>query len=419
MPPKKYNLTYQQCQQLQQNPNKNPITGRKLNPEILNGIYERMKQECDQLMKEFVGESKDVIPEEIKELYKKRLRRVLKKALKPILNPKDRLEDRIQYAKIIREYVNTVQPCIQTSNAELVLLNRKKHAMDEKIVFNKQIGSESVYGTAYLNTGKGFGRLLKFSIKVMKNTFKKEVDLLRQMSKLAEEGITPNMPITYATFNCRKKIPLEESGQIAIPELIKKGNYYVVINELANGDMHDWFKYTHFRKDYESMILQMLFSLRTFHKYTGYMHNDAHLGNFLWHTITPGGYWHYFCKEFNMHVYVPNTGYLAVLWDPGLAKEISPRKVPNMDYHRVLALLRGIAHIEDYKLKKMYAIPKDTFAPFAELLGYIDQYYYNAPKDIAMEFLSIVRESPFKFIFFDKSHIPKNEKIINTTPYLI
>lgn len=430
-PKKQHSITIEQCKQLQKDPTKNPKTGRNIDPTVLRGIYQRLLKECEELEKD-AKPSDGPTSSEKKQLHKIRLRNALRRALRPILHITDSYENRVHFTKVIRKYNQMIEPCIQSSEEKkntYVLVKKETNKKTkvtktiEKIYFSKQIGSPSVYGTAFMNVGKGLGRMLRFSIKIMADRFIEEVTLLKKMSSLAEKGITPNMPITYNAFRCQsvtQKMQQEIKQNIQQPvPLTTYGRYYVVLNELATGDLHDFFRTTYTPADYESVILQVIFALRAFHKYTGYTHNDAHLGNFLYHKITPGGYWHY--KDKATDIFVPNTGYLVVLWDPGLATPMYMGRVSNMpayspylDYLRPLRLIESIGVSQFYIDKNMKPVPLDVYMPFTRLIQYIS--FYPSP-NVAMDYISSRKDKYFQHILFDKQKIPKDSFVINQTPY--
>ena len=425
--------TKKQCRRLVEEPGKNPITGRKLDPNAPNGLYRKMVNECKDVQKELdqLAKPKDApyqpeleIDESThKKILRLRLRNALRRALKPILNHKDSLENRVHYAKVVRTYLSHIQSCVRSSKQnplKVALYEEKQGQLKETIYFDRRIGSESVYGTAYLNAGKGLARVLKFSIKIMSDKFKSEVNLLKKMSQLAEKGISPNMPITYDVKQCIAPNDATLKTNKGAIDLMKKGQYYVVLNELANGDTHDFFKFVYTDRDYESIITQMLFSLQAFHN-LGYVHNDAHLGNFLWHKIEAGGFWQY--QYGNTTIYVPNTGYLMVLWDPGLAKK--PNKAdglyPNIDHYRVLTLLARIPTSPFYQNKKMIGISPTAFYPFDKVNRTI---LINLPYTKFMDaFVEVlVKLKRFHHIYYKtptENTLPSNSVILNKKAYVL
>lgn len=300
---------------------RNPRNKRKLNPDAKKGIYNQLTKICAILLKDHDSHA----PETDDNLEADRLRliRAVRKAIKPILHKTDTTEMRVKYNNIISNYLKNVQPCVDETTVKVNNIDTQKLTLtdannDPLVIFDKRIGSESVYGVAYMNMGKRFANLLKFSCKLMSvtrdNTM--ETKILKEMTQLVINGVTPNLPLTYNILKCNTKCKIQLCPQVT------RSKYYVVMSELANCDIQNWFKEVYTYDEYMSVIMQLLISVQTFHN-MGYIHNDTHLGNFLIHKIKPGGFWHYVYKSGNkdIDIYIPNTGYLAVIWDPGLANK--------------------------------------------------------------------------------------------------
>ena len=338
-------FTKEDCTIWKKEPLRNPRNKRKLNPDAKKGIYNQLVKLCSILLKE----PEPAVPTTDDNLEADRLRliRAIRKAIKPIIHKIDTTEMRVKYNTIIGNYIKNIQPCLQESVIKntntLVLVDKTNSPI---ITFDKQIGSKSAYGMAYMNAGRGFAKLLKFSCKLMDVTSDntREIKVLRLMSKAVIKGITPNMPLTYNYQQC--KVPCKIQS---CPSVTKYGKYYIVMSELANCDIQNWLKDTYSENIYTSVILQLLFAIQAFHN-MDYIHQDTHLGNFLIHKIKPGGYWHY---KFNndIDIYVPNLGYLLVIWDPGLAKKMVGKIVTQdiwKDYSRPLRLMNSIDKNETY-----------------------------------------------------------------------
>jgi len=455
--PKHSGITVDQCAELRKPPHINPFTKRKLNPNALHGVYKKLIKDCEDIEKGLIAivnknpmkpketKASMMSPTKLKQLKKIRLRMALRNALKPILNRMDTHDNRIYFTKVIRKYNKHIAPCVQASEERDNTLTLVKHEkfvpvgkkteetrVKETIYFKKRIGSDSVYGTAYMNTGRGIGRALKFSIKIMSDQFTDEVNMLKLMSSLAETKASPNMPITYDVLHCTKLSKNEVKtlrSKITNPsKILKIGRYYVVLSELANGDMNDFFLQQHTAEVYESVIMQVLISLSTFHSYSGYIHNDAHLGNFLFHKIPPGGYWHYEIEHENpltkntetVDMFVPNTGYLVVLWDPGLAQRINynMRVEPFVDFDRVLTLMGNIARLPDYRNKGMKPIPTNIFGPFMAMHGLL----YKEPNITLFDIIAKaanIKNKLLNHIIFHSKNLPTNHTILNEKPYKI
>ncbi len=134
-------------------------------------------------------------------------------------------------------------------------------------------------------------------------------------SVLVMARICNNLPFTYKYTLCKschfnsKKVKEKNRNKPCI----------LVINEFAEGDLHHYLK----QKNRWSLplihncVFQIAAGLYAMEKYfRGMTHNDLHYGNVLVHEIKPGGYWEY--KIDGKRYYVPNLGYVFVLWDFGM-----------------------------------------------------------------------------------------------------
>lgn len=340
------------CEKWKKNPTHHPITNRKLNVVAKTGIYQQLLKLCDSKIP--VGRPKSIksiIINDNLEAKRNKLIDAIKKTIAPILHKGDNTEMRLQFAKIMTKYLIDIKPCLEKIDDKLCLLNKKNKNII--IYFDKRIGSESKYGVAYLNIGKGFAKLLKFSCKIMSSKIKghkQEIELLEKMSNLVEKGISPNMPVVYKSLKCKKKCDID-----LCPKTSKQNGYYLVVNELANYDIQTWFIEKHSRDVYESVLIQLLFAIYSFHG-LGFYHNDCHLANFLIHKIKPGGCWRYQIN--NKNIYVPNCGYLLVMWDPGMAEQLTDGFFV-IDYVRAFQLILKIDSHKTYIAKGLKPLPND------------------------------------------------------------
>ena len=80
-----------------------------------------------------------------------------------------------------------------------------------------------------------------------------------------------------------------------LPEKINNNKYYIILNELAHGDIKQLFTIKTI-VDNNSLIynifIQVILSILTFHN-IGYIHRDCHYGNFLYQRVNDDGYYHY------------------------------------------------------------------------------------------------------------------------------
>lgn len=364
--------TAAECASFRADPDgRHPRTGRKLPRDAPEGIYAQLVHFCDSLQQALppgtapskaVNSKKSTTqpPQQAKSAMKSaanhaRLITALKKALRPILHRGGQsLKARVAFAKILRRYLSDLEPCVQSVQRRMPAATHtpppkllglvRKGTKDPVVFFDTRLGgSDATQSVAYMTAGQGLGRLFKFSSKIIASMNAiEEIKLLKKMSDLAEGGLCPNMPILYNTLMCPQpcRVPKCPSFMRATSD------YFVALSELADTNLLHWFADLHTQAEYESVIIQILLSVYAFHN-LGYQHNDCHLGNFLLHRISPIGYWRYRIDDVDL--YVPNHGWLLVLWDPGLA-ELSDRE-RTADYLRPLTLISNMAKLANRRLK--------------------------------------------------------------------
>ena len=172
-------ITKEKCTELIKSSNKNQ----------LNGLYKQLIKECNQLYSS-----------------KSSIQKAVMESVKLTLGKADTIETRVHNLKVMRKYLSMISPCIVTSNLTsnmLALVKKDKAVFHDKIYFNKQIGTESAYGVAYLNTGVDEGSRLVFSTKITTDDNKNEMDLLKKMSHAVQTHVTPNFPIIYKILHCK------------------------------------------------------------------------------------------------------------------------------------------------------------------------------------------------------------------------
>jgi hypothetical protein len=190
------------CDEWNKDKTRHPITKRKLNITAKNGIYSQLVQLCKDAKS--VKLEKAVKSLDIDEKRAK-LIDALNHKLVPLLNKADTQKTRIAFAEILENYLTNLDPCLKEYNNNLALF-KKNATKKPTIYFEKRIGSESVYGIAYMNMGQGFAKLFKFSCKIMASNIadhKREVKILTAMTKAVKDGKTPNMPLTYKILECK------------------------------------------------------------------------------------------------------------------------------------------------------------------------------------------------------------------------
>jgi hypothetical protein len=217
-------------------------------------------------------------------------------------------------------------------------------SLDKTLILKKRIGSKSKYGKAFLLTSRN--DVYQVAAKIMSDDHytKQELNIVRIIDKAVTKDILPHLPIYYKTFYCSiqngawtdfdeygKNIKPSETSETSetIDEI---GDHYILINELAKGDLKAFTSITIDKKELLNSLFQIYISILSLH-ILGIQHNDSHWGNFLYHKIAPGG-----CFEYEINgetLYLENIGYYWVIWDFGLSK-MNREYNFYKDYYRVL-----------------------------------------------------------------------------------
>jgi len=231
--------------------------------------------------------------------------------------------DRLMMFDIITSSLETV-----LSGDKLCVRNKN---LGDAIQMQKRFGSPSAFGEAWI--GFTFKNGFKVAVKKMPLGRNDQVESYTDEQLLSGDSawsemaaymfctllvmakICPNLPVLYKYFWCPKCKFVNKAikGKKERPCLL-------VVNELADGDLKHYLeKKTHIWNAplVDNCIFQVSAGLYALEKYYGMSHNDLHYGNVLVHEIAPGGFWHY--KIDGKNYYVPNLGYLFVLWDLGMA----------------------------------------------------------------------------------------------------
>lgn len=234
---------------------------------------------------------------------------------------------RKMHAERVLHFIAKVPKCL-TVHGSVVKLGTK-------LTFPKRIGTESVYGIAYVTTAQGTHAPAAFRVaaKIMDDSEanQREVGILAQTGQRVLSGAMPHFPVMFKALRCSR--PACSGPQC---HKLLQHTYITVLNELASGDLKTWVQTPQRVDAYQSAISQITIALCAFHE-MGYAHNDAHWGNFLYHEVQPGGYWRYnICGR---DMYVKNTGQLWVLWDFGLAIRLEGPSLPLevADHARILS----------------------------------------------------------------------------------
>jgi hypothetical protein len=209
---------------------------------------------------------------------------------------------------------------------------------DKQIFLKKKIGSESRYGVIFL-TSSDFSTTTIFATKLMvvDNHNYIEIILSKKLSNITLKDLNPHFLLVYKSFKCDNI----NSSNKKLPSLIKKHNYFITINELADDNLKNFLISENDPDLIANTYQQILLSILSFHYHTkGIYHRDCHYKNFLYHKIEKGGYFHY--KIFGKDIYIENKGYIWMIWDFGLAKIEEYQKIDRLnDYFKINDFFRS------------------------------------------------------------------------------
>jgi len=235
-----------------------------------------------------------------------------------------------------------------------------------------RIGSASVYGEAFSAVHKVEKTAIRISVKKvpitkaeLKSPFSKRF-LLRDNSVWGEvvayifctvlvlAETTQSLPIFYRYYTCKGCSFVNRNISVA------KQPCLLIVNELADMDLsHFLKKESHLIKS--DLILNCIFqiaqALYTLQYHLGMTHNDLHYGNVLVHKVKPGGYWEYLID--GKRYYLPNLGYVFVVWDFGKAS--IPRKLGQPSDEDDTDISRITDNIKYVIKKKGLAISKNVY----------------------------------------------------------
>jgi len=283
-----------------------------------------------------------------------------------LIKDKYTLDNRVSFYKYINNLLVDINgdECLESK----VFKSRKGYTINNKINLYKKIGTESVNGAIYLtsimNSFGGFTIASKVMNDDLNNT--NEIKIMKFITdELILTKKSRHFALMYKHAICNK-VPFVDKHRI------------VCVNELAHGDIKTLLENVEILKDDELMMnlfFQTFISLGTFHNMTGYVHKDAHYGNFLYQRNNEKGYYEY---SFNgKSYYLKSCGYNVMIYDFGLSTGIEYLRA-NHKYHYVLMDYARIIHAF---FNKKYG-------------GWIE--YNNLPSDYVNDALTKIKKIAFE-----------------------
>ena len=215
--------------------------------------------------------------------------------------------------------------------------NAKGFTIKNIINLEKKIGTKSKYGTIYLTSIPNFIGKYPIATKIMKNNNDNinEVNIMWMITnRILLKKVSRHFLMIYGSCACTKRIA----------EKLK----LISINELADGDLKMLVKIRDVIANNELLLnifFQTFISIASFHNLTGFVHKDAHYGNFLYQKNNERGYYHYICD--GKDYYLKSCKYNIIIFDYGFSRKINENMNNNLivmseskyifaDYTRIL-----------------------------------------------------------------------------------
>ena len=239
-----------------------------------------------------------------------------------LISNKFTLDNRVKFSRYLQTRLKSISQndCLDT---KIFKDGKRGYTIKNIIDLVKKIGTESAYGAIYLSSIKeslgGYSIVSKVMAATKDNL--QEIKLMREITdKLLLTKKTKHFAAVHKHAVCKKDSLISYQGDtINMPSKLK----LVSINELAHGDL----KTLVAKKDIAgnmnlmcNLLFQVFISIGTFQNLVGYVHNDAHYGNFLYQMNNEKGYYEY---EFDgKKYYLKACGYNMMIYDFGLSKGI-------------------------------------------------------------------------------------------------
>ena len=354
--------------------------------------------------------------------------RNVKAFLKSYVNNKYCIENRAKYFKYIYSKISKIKEisCLQKKNFYKNTKVYNGYTIDDIVNLEKQIGSDSVYGSIFITSIKDAIGKYPIATKLMK------VNTSNSIEKCLNEHITKNIlkfklskhfVFTYRTFLCN-------NISSDVPPIISNLNYYVNLNELAHGDLKQLCKLKTYVSDdmlVYNVFIQVMLSIMTF-QCTGYTHGDCHYGNFLYQRNPEEGYYHYNINGNNF--YLKSCKYNMMIFDFGFAKKIeSDNKITSIILEDYVKIIYAFANKEILPKSWSYfaKYPPDNVSYFTT---YLQNKLITINKTLVSNRLKrnknlkdLINELIIPYLTKAPNNIftkyKPNEKIINKKPFLI
>jgi len=309
------------------------------------------------------------------------------------------LKNRLKLYNKAKTYLDKIneKECLK----DITIKGKNYMSLSKKLILDKQIGTKSVYGSIYLSKVVNVPDLLvvsKLTDKAEHNL--KEVMIMEILTNdLVKTEKTKHFPLIYTSHLCEDRND-------------KKS--LVSVNELCDGDIKTLLEteslYLMNEEIYFNLLIQVFISLATFQFKFNMIHNDAHYGNFLYQKNNEVGYYKYEISSTNF--YLKSCPYNIMLYDFGLAKDVTHRSVFFTDYYRIIHAFIP----EIYGGWNKYLKDIDTASKMVAIKNELENLNNTNSRFSFAEVLNIVLQYAPQNVF--KNQIPSSQ-ILNNKSYFI
>ena len=253
----------------------------------------------------------------------------------------DLLINKFEYYNKIIKYLKDIN--FKSKNCITLTSHNNKYLLTDNIKLYKQIGTKSVFGIVYKakNINKLYKSIPKFVVKIQLQTkeFKNELSIFKIFSSYAFKNNIIHIPLYYYDCLCNNIIK-----EPAYPKLLAEAKklykfYSIILYERADGDLKSFITSRNYNENiWKNIYEQIYMSIFIIHN-LGYLHNDAHSGNFIYRKIKKGGCFHY--KINGEDYYIENLGYIWMIWDYGNTRDAKLQYTCAIlvDYYRINTFL--------------------------------------------------------------------------------
>ena len=215
---------------------------------------------------------------------------------------------------------------VSTSANSYIFYTNVEHTTAEPITYNYEIVSKLMIPyQKVIQVNKNDVKSIEIVNGTPNNKYnEKEIKLMETItSRIITDKLSRHFLLMYFYSMCNISVPVDELNPY------NHNRSFVIYTEPANGDVGTLLNDEVFKLDNETILnafIQSIIALGTFHNIFGYIHNDCHMGNFLYqensqHTEDTPQYYQY---TFNSDNYLlKSCKYNMMIYDFGLAIKIA------------------------------------------------------------------------------------------------